>query len=399
MIRDALKSEKNYKVGLLATHPIQYYVPWYRELAKEVNLKVYFSHKQTASGQADAGYGVEFEWDIPLTEGYDFEFLKNESKNPGLSSFAGCDTPSINEIIRDEKFDAFIVQGWFVKSYCQSIWACWRTGTPVLVRGDSHLDTRRSFARNLVKYPLYRLFIPRFDGYLVVGKRSERYYLHYGANPKRLFPTPHSVDNDFFRERAEIARTNRGQIRQDWNIPKDAIVFLLVGRLMPMKRPLDFLQAIKSARDRNAKVYGLIVGDGQLRGDIEHTIQYDDLPVTLAGFLNQSEMPKAYAASDALVLASGEETWGLVVNEAMACGLPAIVSDKVGCSPDLIQAGKTGATYPCGSVDDLADLMVSWTSDLGSIVRQGSNAREWINRFSVQSALDGTLTALQAVAR
>src|SRR5262249_47124846 len=210
----------------------------------------------------------------------------------------------------------------------------------------------------------------------------------------------HSVDNDFFKERAEIARTNRNQIRRDWNIPEDAIVFLLAGRLIPMKRPMDFLRAIRLAKDRKPKNFGLFFGDGQLRKEIDQTVRDEDLPVTLVGFLNQTEMPKAYGSSDALVLTSGgEETWGLVVNEAMACGLPAIVSDKVGCSPDLIQTGDTGATYPCGSVDELADLMVSWTSDIGKIVRQGSNAREWINRYSIQSALDGTLTALQSVVR
>ena len=98
-----------------------------------------------------------------------------------------------------------------------------------------------------------------------------------------------------------------------------------------------------------------MVGDGPLRASMEQIVAGAGSPIRFAGFLNQTEMPRAYAASDALVLPSdGGETWGLVVNEAMASGLPAVVSDQVGCGPDLVLPAKTGETFPCGAVSELA---------------------------------------------
>src|SRR2546423_266580 len=201
MIVPQLRDELH-RVGLLNTHPIQYYAPWYRALARKVDLEVYYCHRQTAAGQSQAGFAVEFEWDVPLLEGYRHHFLDNQSPSPDASTFAGCDTPEIKDIISQSRFDAFIVHGWYVKSFWQAMLACWQNGTPLLVRGDSQLFTPRSLPRRWLKYFLYRSFIPHFVGYLVVGEMARQYYLTYGADPERMFFVPHSVDNDFFARQA-----------------------------------------------------------------------------------------------------------------------------------------------------------------------------------------------------
>ena len=103
------------RLGILTSHPIQYQAPWFRALAKEVDLEVFFAHRQTAAEQGRAGFGVAFEWDVDLLSGYEHRFLKNVSRNPGVNHFAGCDTPQLREVIRAGKFDAFIVSGWVCK--------------------------------------------------------------------------------------------------------------------------------------------------------------------------------------------------------------------------------------------------------------------------------------------
>src|SRR3990167_7412105 len=192
------------KLGLLATHPIQYYVPWYKALARQVDLEVFYGHRQTAEGQAAAGFEVAFEWDIPLFEGYQHRFLVNKAIKSDVSSFLGCDTPEIGAIIRRARFDAFIVHGWATKSYWQAMIACWMSGTPLLIRGDSHLFTARSRFYRIAKYPFYRSFIPWFNAYLVVGERARAYYRHYGADSRRMFFSPHAVDNVFFSTQAAL---------------------------------------------------------------------------------------------------------------------------------------------------------------------------------------------------
>jgi glycosyltransferase involved in cell wall biosynthesis len=118
-----------------------------------------------------------------------------------------------------------------------------------------------------------------------------------------------------------------------------------------------------------------------------------------AGFLNQSQLGAAYAAADLLVLPSdSRETWGLVVNEAMACGRPAIVSDRVGCAGDLVTDGATGAVFPFGNVDALARHLVEFAADPQRLRRMGGQARARVQRgYSIENSVDGTVRAVRSV--
>lgn len=388
------------RVGLLITHPIQYYVPWYRGLAAVpgIDLKVFFAHRQDAKGQAAAGYGVAFEWDIPLLDGYPYEFLTNVARRPSVSGFFGCDTPEIAGAIAAGGFDVFIVQGWHVKSYWQAIRACRKAGVPILVRGDSHLHTRRSWFRRAIKYIPYRWFIPTFDAYLVVGLWNREYYEHYGAAVSRMFAVPHAVDNQFFQMHRAKFEPERAVHREAMGISSDTVVFLFAGRLVAEKRPMDFLRALRILVSEGRRVSGIISGDGILKAEMQAYVREHQLPVTFVGFLNQTEIPRAYALSDALVLPSRvAETWGLVVNEAMASGLPALVSDGVGCGPDLILPGETGWVYPAENIPALARVMRRLSDDPSIIKKMGAKAQEHIRQFSVEKAVEGTLKAIEHV--
>src|SRR5262249_7622212 len=139
------------------------------------------------------------------------------------------------------------------------------------------------------------------------------------------------------------------------------------------------------------------VGSGELLAEA-HTLAGElDLPVTFAGFLNQTEISQAYVAADCIVLPSNYETWGLVVNEAMASGLPAIVSDRVGCGPDLVEDGRTGFTFPFGDVAALADRLVAAASSPSQLQRLGENAKQRIQGYSVQNAVQDTVFALETI--
>lgn len=139
----------------------------------------------------------------------------------------------------------------------------------------------------------------------------------------------------------------------------------------------------------------LMVGDGILKPSCEQFAKTHDLPAAFTGFLNQTAMPMAYAASDVLVLPSdGRETWGLVVNEAMACGLPAVASDKAGCGPDLVKEGETGFIFPCGDTEALAGKMDRLTR--GSLAgTMGRNCSQRIADYSVERAACGILDAVR----
>jgi glycosyltransferase involved in cell wall biosynthesis len=392
-------NRRRFRVGVLATHPIQYYAPWYRGLAEHCELEVFFAHRQNAGDQAAAGFGVKFDWDVPLLDGYASRFLRNSARTPDVSRFWGCVTPEVRDVIRERQFDAFIVQGWSTASYWQAIRACWRSRTPVLVRGDSNLVTPRARWRRSVKWPVYRAFVPRFDGYLVVGTRAREYLLHYGADPARCFDAPHCVDNEFFASRSDPLRCDRAATRARFGLAPEDVVFLFAGRFIERKEPLMFVRALSSAASGATGIAGLMVGDGPLRNAAQSLAARVSAPIRFAGFLNQTEMASAYAACDALVVPSTWETWGLIVNEAMACGVPAIVTAGVACAGDLVVPGVTGEVCPVGAIDAFAGCIGRLAHDAAYRTTLSTSARRHVARFDVTAAAAGTLRAVEHVAR
>src|SRR5687768_15584731 len=101
------------RIAVVTSHPIQYQAPWFQALARRLDLVVFFAHRQDARGQAAAGFGHEFEWDLPLLEGYDHEWLHNVAARPSVDVFSGCDTPEVLDRLAVGRFDACIVNGWY----------------------------------------------------------------------------------------------------------------------------------------------------------------------------------------------------------------------------------------------------------------------------------------------
>lgn len=387
------------KIGILTSHPIQYQAPLFRALAKEVDLTVYFAHRQDAEGQAKAGYGVSFDWDVDLLSGYASQFLNNRSKQPNVFSFAGCDTPEIPEIIESGRFGAFIVTGWYLKCYWQAIRACQRHGVPVLVRGDSQLATPRSFWKRTAKEILYRWVMRQFDGFLYVGRRNLEYLQHYGASPERCFFSPHFIDVAWFHERSRLSLEERRAVRRELCAGDEEYLLLFVGRLVEMKRPADLLLASVQLKKQGLVVRPVYVGSGPLEVSLREQARQLGVEATFAGFKNQTALPPIYAAADLFVLPStGEETWGLVVNEAMACGMPAIVSSAAGCAPDLIDEQWTGKSFPAGDIDILAGAIEEMLPRLKSAASLQA-IQEKMAIYSVKNAAAGICTAAVALTR
>ncbi|MBZ5589443.1 MAG: glycosyltransferase family 4 protein [Acidobacteriia bacterium] len=386
------------RLGLLTSHPIQYEAPLFRELARRTDLVVYFAHRQTPEGQAAAGFGVPFDWDVDLLAGYEHVFLRNVARRPDVSRFSGCDTPEVVQEITNAKFDAFVVTGWYLRSHWQAIRGCRRLGVPVLARGDSQLDTGRPLLRRLAGGFVHRWVMRRFDGFLVVGKRNEEYLRHYGAPANKIFFAPHCVDNEWFSSRAQSAATQRPATRRELGCGGDARLVLFVGKLIPKKRPLDVVEAVARLRADGANAVAAFVGSGALEGAVRSRAAALDVPIRITGFRNQSELPAMYAAADVLVLPSASETWGLAVNEAMACGLQAVVSDRVGCGPDLVEPGVTGEVFRCGATAGLAAGLAR------ALVRAGSPrvvaaVKSRVAAYSVGAAATGITEAVRSVAR
>ena len=385
-------------LGILTSHPIQYNSPWFRALAQKVDLKVYYAHQQTPRQQADAGFGVAFDWDIDLLSGFEYKFLRNVAHKPNVNNFWGCDTPDIMKEIHRQQFDAFIVMGWYLKCYWQAIWACHHASIPVFVRGDSQLLTPRSSLKQMLKTAVYPLLFRQIDGFLVVGQLAREYLQYYKVPDRKLFHVPHFIDNAWFQKNSlAISPQQRHQIRLELGATDEDTVILFVGKFMKLKRPLDVIEALQILHLQSCKVHGVFVGDGELTQTLSEAAEKANVTCRFEGFRNQTELPQYYAGADVLVLPSDSETWGLVVNEAMACGLPAIVSDSVGCGPDLVTDTQTGYTFPTGNSSALADCIKALILRKRSGYNFQTAVRAKINNYSIDVAVERTRSAIQTV--
>ena len=383
------------KLAIAATHPVQYQVPWYRALAGRdgVDLTVYYALLPRPEQQG-VGFGRDFAWDVPLLDGYRWEALENTARKPSLRGFLASRTPGVEGALARSRPEAVIIGGWNAMPLLQTLRACRRLGIPCLVRAESSgLQRRPAWVR-----ALHRRLLSRFDACLAIGRSNREFYLRNGVPAERIFPVPYFVDNERFAAQAAARMPERASIRAGWGIAPEEICFQFAGKLVPKKRVLDFLAACGSARRGDPRIRALVVGTGEMESAARELAARHASGAVFAGFLNQSEISRAYVAADCLVLPSDfGETWGLVVNEAMVHGLPAIVSDRVGCGPDLVVDGKTGWIVPFGDLEALVSTLLAMSADSAGRMEMGRRAREHVASYSAERAVDGTLRAVAYV--
>jgi glycosyltransferase involved in cell wall biosynthesis len=340
------------------------------------------------------GFGVPFEWDIPMLTGYKWRKAKTLAGSGGFGTFSGLRLKRPVAEINSSSFgrpDVVLMTGWQCMGLLQLFIAARLKRISILLR----MDNNEMRHRGLLMSVLHRLTLKQVKFVLPVGIANSKYYHSLGVVNTRMVASPHCVDNDRFIVLADQERPHRHQIRQNWKVPDSAFCFLFCGKLEEKKHPGDILAALAIIKQAttSTQVHCLFVGSGALESELKCQAERLNLPVTFIGFLNQRELPSAYVAADALVLPSDcNETWGLVVNEAMACGLPAIVSDQVGCAEDLIHNGQTGLVYSCRDVDALARAMLTFTTNCAASQQMGKNAAHLVSSsYSLEAAARGII--------
>ena len=386
------------RLGIVTSHPIQYQAPLFRALAERVDLHVYFAHQATGDNQAEAEFGVPFEWDVDLTSGFNSSFLVNVSSAPGVTQYGGCDTPDVGEHIASRPLDAMLVYGWHLKTYLQATESCRRLGIPVIARTDSYLNTPRPLPLRIAKAVYYPIFLRQFDYFAPTGTHAVKYLKHYGVPGKKMKVVPYCIDVAWFSNRATAARRGRERLRAEWGTASDEIVLLFSGKLVPRKRPIDLLEACRLLRRRGVPARAVFVGAGLLEQELREKAVSENISAEFLGFINQSNMPDVYAAADVLVLPSVIDTWGLVVNEAFACGVPAIVSDRVGCAPDMIRENLTGRVVPMGDSQRLAGAIEEFAGRMRDRAVMKALA-EMTERYSPQGSAEALIAAAKAASR
>jgi glycosyltransferase involved in cell wall biosynthesis len=345
------------RLAFVVSHPIQYYAPLHRRLAQrdDVAIKVFFTWHDGSRAVRDEGFQKEVTWDIPVTEGYEFEAIPNRARNPGTHRFFGLRNPGLLGRLLAWQPDAVHVTGYAYRSHLQALRSLHHLGIPVLFRGDSHLlDERRTGLRWRLKRLLLQAVFRLPAAFLYVGQANRAYYEAFGVSSDRLFHCPHTIEVERFAEPNGQLEAQAAEWRKRLGIGPERWVLLFAGKFEDKKRPVTLMKAVQEIT--NSRLLLLMVGDGRLGDEVRSITQSAPDRFMVLPFQNQSRMPLVYRLADCVVLPSAYgETWGLAVNEALASGRPALVSDRVGCAQDLIRPGENGCVFRS---DEWADFRV-----------------------------------------
>jgi glycosyltransferase involved in cell wall biosynthesis len=288
--------------------------------------------------------------------------------------------------------------GWGSISALLGIAACRLSRIPFFIFGDSSFPPPEETVRARLRAGLMRALFALPTGFMTCGKLNADYYVHYGVDPKTFFLLPWAIDNERFAAASAMTAEERQELRARYDIDGDAVVLLFSAKLVARKDPMTLLRAYEMMKTRDRAVVAFM-GDGVLREPLETYAREHGLSrgVRFTGFINQREIPRHYAMSDVFVLPSLYEPRGTVINEAMACGLPVVVTDRCGPIGDIVQDGDNAFVYPAGDATALAAALDQVVAGNALRARMGERSRAIIAGWSHARGVEGVLEMLRWV--
>ncbi len=403
-------SSRRVRLAYLVSHPIQYQAPLLRRIAQEpdIDLTVFFASDFSVRDYKDVGFGASVEWDVPLLDGYKHEFLPSirDLKRTGPATQINYGIfKRLSGSASPPGYDVLWVHGYSTVNAWQGMIAAKSLGIPVLLRAESWLGSReRTGARLLLKSIFFQGLKGLVDATLSIGSRNAAYWRHYLGDDVRMFAMPYAVDNEYFQQRSTAAAYRRAELQAELRLDPSRPVILFAAKLQRRKRCEDLLRAylnLTPAAGVEPHPYLMIVGDGEERMALEAQAAASGMGdgVRFCGFRNQSELPRFFDLASVFVLPSRYEAWGLVVNEAMNAGRAVIVSDEMGCQPDLVTDGVEGCVFPAGDVSALTDALRRVLATPETAAEMGRNALKRIQHWSFEQDIRGLRQAVAELTR
>lgn len=371
------------KLAIVITHPIRYYVPLFAILAmrNKITIKVFYTFGDTLLSlkKYTPQYRKENEPALPLFEGYDYCFVENIAKKKSTHSFSGINNPSLTSEIEAWGADAVLVMGWNFISHLR-VMRYFKGRIPVYFRGDSILLNEQylPYYKRLARHISLRLVYRYVDKAFYVGQHNKDYFKRAGLSDSQLVYAPHAIDNGRFADYTDTSDVAL-QMRRQAGIAEGELIFLFAGKFQIQKNPLLLLKAFINSGIKDAHL--VFVGDGPLKNELKNGAAGHS-NIHFFGMQPQSLMPAIYRLCDVFVLPSRQDTWGLVINEAMACSTAVIVSDQCGCAADLVTDGYNGYILKNGNAQQLTTLLLQFAANPAKAKEMGANGFERIRQFN-----------------
>lgn len=386
------------RVAIVTSHPIQYAAPLYAYLSRDpaLALTVIYCSDVSLRGARDPGFDRAVAWDIDLLAGYDSIFLGERHRTRSLGGFWSLICPELCWEIQRGRYDVVWVYGQQFAAYVLAFALAKLRGIPVMTRGDTHLDLPMTALRRALRRRLLGAQYRFIDRFLAIGSKNTEYYRAHGVPPERIFRVPFSVDNQRFSQAAALPEAERRERRARFGVQDERPVLLYASKLTPWKHPDDLLRAAAALLARGHALHVVIAGSGVMEAELRALAAQLELGerVSFIGFINQSELPRLYAACDVFVLAAEHEPWALVVNEVMCAGLPVVVGAGVGCVPDLVQPKVNGFTCEAGNPASLTAALEPLVLDAALRRRMGEASRRLIASWDFECCRHGLRAAV-----
>ena len=388
---------------VIETHPVQYHAPVYRSVEQEFGIPVtaIYGSDLSVAGYTDLEFMTRFAWDVDLLSGYSHRFLAT-SRDGAAQSVKGVNTHGLRKTLRELHPKAILLLGYNPHFYQFAFWEARRVGCPLLFRGETTDHARsRSAVKAWIRDQVLRKLYRSFGRLLYVGQRSQTHFQRLGVPSEKLAFSPYCVEISRFQTGEEERMKLRDATRTELGLSSDQVVLLFSGKLSQRKGVDLLFAAVKAMPTYARQEFALLVlGSGELMQSLKtEAANEPQISAHFVGFQNQSQLSRFYHAADLLVLPSiRSETWGLVVNEALHHGLPCVVSDAVGCAPDLVISGETGEVCEAGSVGALGTAIERARPLVGRLsIREACRSR--VDRFTVHHAAEGVARAYHALVK
>ncbi len=391
----------------LVSHPIQYQAPLLRRIAQEPDLEltVLFGSDFSIREYKDKGFGVEVNWGLSLLDGYRYEFLPVVRDTARTGRFSPLNR-GIFSRLRGRKGeptpDVLWVHGYSTVNALQGMLAAKALGIPVLLRAESRVMERdRNNPTKTAKRLFFSVLMRFVNGVLSIGTLNAAHWREYLGEEFPQSLMPYAVDNAYFQQRSHEAQGGHAELLAELKLDSSRPVILFASKLQKRKRCEDLVEAYRRlapAPGIDPHPYLVIVGDGEERAVLERQASESGLSsIRFCGFRNQLELPRFFEIATVFVLPSQHEPWGLIVNEVMNAGRAVIVSDDVGCAPDLIRDGIEGCIFPAGNVEALTNALRRVLATPETAVRMGQHGLERIRTWSFEEDIRGLRQAIQRV--
>lgn len=371
------------------THPIQYRSPVFRQIAeRHKEFKVfYFNHG--FDGQKWWYHERPKTQTIPtspeLTMGFEFHVLHTDALSVRQRYIA------LKQVIERERPGAIILHGYYSPENWILGWLARQLKIRIIFLGEV-MHSSGPLLRRTLRRPVQKIFFSQVDRFIAIGDRAKAFYSDFPIDANKIIPAHYCVDVQQFNLPREQASKRRDAWRIRHGIPLDAFVNLFVGRLFDRKRPNDFISIHRKIR--NPAFHSVMVGSGPMETEILKSTQ-DLHNFHYLGFQNQAALIDIYHGSDCLSLLSEYETWGLVANEASACGLPVIVTSECGVANDLVIEDETGYVVKVGDIDAAIARLNTLQEDKKRIQMGEAAQKRVMKEYSPDQFADAYLTAYE----